>query len=116
MNFPQANKLCKKLCRKFGISKPPQIIPLKYSRVGKCVNLGHYDNLNNTIELNIHTMVPWGYGEVKETISHELAHTKCYQLYGSSYDGAHDKWFRGVCKDLGLSKHVAMSTKITTEN
>ena len=100
MKITTANKICKKLSCQYGIVKPPEVIPLKYSRMGKSVILGYYDDDRRTIELNRYAMDWWPSARIREIIKHELMHTRCYQDFGH---GGHDKHFRLLCDLYGIT-------------
>ena len=107
----QIGSVSRKLCHQYGIITPPDIALLKYSRMGKQVNLGFYNRKQNTVELNRYTLELWTLKQITETVQHELIHALCYQKYGDSYDGAHDRRFRETCKDMGICKKIASATK-----
>ena len=107
----QATKVCRKLSHQYGILQPPEVIPLKYSHVGKCVVLGFFDHINNRLEVNRYCFDLWNMEQIKETIQHELVHAACYQKYGKDYDGAHDKRFKDMCRSFGITGNVALARK-----
>ena len=99
-----ANKICKKLSCQYGIVNPPEVVPLKYSRLGNNVALGYYDNGGNTIEINKYLFTLWPMDRIRDIISHELVHARCYQDYGH---GGHGKRFKELCRTFGLDEDTA---------
>lgn len=110
-DFSKANIICRSLCHRYGIRKPPRVISLPEIRRGECVGLAYYNRLHNEIEINLYVIWRWTEKEITENIQHELAHALCYQIYNGHYDGDHDKRFYGVCKKLGLSEYIARANK-----
>jgi predicted SprT family Zn-dependent metalloprotease len=107
MKLTTANKICKKLSAQYGIIKPPKVIPLKYSHMGKHVALGYFDEVRNTIEINQYAMELWNSDRIQEIISHELIHTRCYQDFGHTGHGAR---FRLLCDLYGVDGDARMAT------
>jgi hypothetical protein len=105
-DLSKANIICRSLCQRYGIIKPPQIIPLLEIRRGEDVGIGHYNRLHNEIEINLYVIWRWLEKDIIEIIQHELAHVLCYQIYSGSYDGDHDDRFYDVCKRMGLPEYV----------
>ena len=108
MNLKTANKHCKRLSCQYGVVNVPEVIPLKYSRMGKSVILGYYNNHENTVEINKYALVVYTTKEILDIIRHELIHARCYQDFGH---GGHDKHFRLLCELLGVGKEIARAKK-----
>lgn len=108
MKLSTLNRISKKLSCQYGVIKTPEIIPLKYSRTGKSVALGYYDNENNRIEINKYAIELWKREEIQEIIQHEMIHALCYQIYGH---GGHGPEFKELCQKRGLSDDIARATK-----
>ena len=108
MKLSTANKICKRLSCQYGILKPPKVILLKYSRLGKKVILGYYNNQENTVELNKY-LITGGYPRdfVEPIISHELIHARCYQDFGH---GGHGSQFRMLCDLYGITGDTKRAT------
>ena len=97
----KANKICKKLSCQYGIVNPPEVVPLKYSRLGNNVALGYYDNARNTIEINKYLFELWPISRIRDVITHELMHARCYQDFGH---GGHGKRFKLLCHLYGVDE------------
>lgn len=108
MKLTTANKICKRLSYQYGVVNPPEVIPMKYSRMGKTVRLGSYDYDENKIELNKYTLVWWSLNQITDTIKHELMHARCYQDFKQR---GHGKLFRDTCKLFELEDEVARAKK-----
>ncbi len=108
MNLKTANKHCKKLSCQYGIVEAPVVVPLKYSRMGKSVSLGYYNNQENKIELNKYMLELWPSKQIVDVIKHELMHARSYQDFGC---GGHGKEFRAVCNLVGVGGNVARAIK-----
>jgi predicted SprT family Zn-dependent metalloprotease len=108
MKYSTAKRICKKLSCQYGIVKSPDVIPLKYSRTGKSVILGYYNNQENLIEINKYVMKLWTANQIREVIQHELIHARCYQDFGH---GGHGKRFQLLAEIMGISKEVRTATK-----
>lgn len=116
MNFRQANTLCRSLCRKYGMTRSPRVVPLKFpkpfprdglfDRYLSDVALGHNDQRHNCVELNRAMMHYWNDTSVRDILMHELAHKICYHRL-DDYHGEHGDRFEKVCRDLGLPDHIA---------
>ena len=104
MNLKTANKHCKRLSCQYGIINVPDVIPLKYSRMGNSVILGCYTRNENTVEINKYVLAYYTHKEIIDVIRHELVHTRCYQDFGH---GGHGKHFRLLCELLGIDKGTA---------
>jgi len=109
MNLKQANKISKRLSSQYGIINPPVVQPLPYSRMGKKVILGYYDNVANQIEINKYALELWNTQQITDTIKHELMHTRCYQDFGH---GGHGKRFRILCDLFGIGDAVKRAVKV----
>ncbi len=109
MKLTTANKICKRLSCQYGIVKPPEVIPLKYSRVGKNVILGYYNNEDNLVELNKY-LLTGGYPKnfIEPIIAHELIHARCYQDFGH---GGHGHRFKILCNLMGLSGDITKAKR-----
>lgn len=99
ISLKSAKNFSKRLSRQYGVINPPDVIPLKYSRTGKCAILGYYDNHNNTIEINKYALELWKSKDIQDVIRHELIHTLCYQEFGHGGHGSH---FKELCDKLGI--------------
>jgi predicted SprT family Zn-dependent metalloprotease len=108
MKITTANKISKWLSRQYGVVNPPEVIPLKYSRMGKSVILGYYNHDQNKIEINKYALELWKCQGIKEIIQHELIHALCHQEHG---DVGHGPEFKEMCRKCGLSKEIAMAIK-----
>lgn len=108
MNLTTANKICKKLSYQYGIVNPPEVTPMKYSRMGNAVRVGAYDYDENKIELNKYTLMWWAPKQIVDTIKHELMHARCYQ---DSKQRGHRKTFRDTCKKFGVEEEVMRARK-----
>jgi predicted SprT family Zn-dependent metalloprotease len=108
MKIKTANKICKRLSCQYGIVKPPEIIPLKYSRTGKSCILGYYDNEDNHIEINKYALELWSIKQITDVIIHELMHARCYQDFGH---GGHGKHFRLLCDLFGIGDEIKRAEK-----
>jgi predicted SprT family Zn-dependent metalloprotease len=109
MKIPAVNRICKNLSAQYGIVKPPVVVPMPYSRTGKCVMLGYYDDTNNIIQINKYALDYWSQKQIIELIQHELIHTRCYQDFGH---GGHGKRFCILSELMGISKRVRKAIKI----
>jgi predicted SprT family Zn-dependent metalloprotease len=109
MDWKKANRISKRLSKQYGIIQPPEVIPLKYSRMGKkSASLGYYDEERNTVELNKYMMIcEWPDDPIIETIKHELIHALTWQELGKT---GHDKDFRDLCKKHGVTGDAARAT------
>ena len=107
MKLSTVNKISKKLSCQYGIVNHPEVIPLKYSKTGKSVILGYYDNACNTIEINRYALDQWPVNRIREIIKHELMHTRCYQDFGH---GGHNKHFRMLCDLYGITGDTKRAT------
>jgi predicted SprT family Zn-dependent metalloprotease len=108
MNLTTANKICKRLSYQYGVVNPPEVIPMKYSRVGKNVRLGAYDYDENRIEINNYALADWSANRITDTIRHELMHARCYQDFNQR---GHGKLFRATCRSFGLEDEVMRAKK-----
>ena len=108
MKLTMAKKICKKLSAQYGIVKPPEVIPMKYSRVGKRVILGYYNHEDNLVELNKY-LITGGYPRdfIEPIITHELMHARCYQDFGH---GGHGPRFKMLCDLCGVTGDARMRT------
>ena len=99
MNLKTSNKICKKLSCQYGIVNAPEVIPLKYSRTGKSVILGYYNDGERRIEINKYVLEFGTSKQIWDVITHELIHARCYQDFGH---GGHGKAFHIICDLLGI--------------
>ena len=109
MNLKTANKHCKRLSCQYGIINVPDVIPLKYSRMGNSVILGYYNHQENIVEINKYAFEYFPGKDIIDIIRHELIHAKCYQDFGH---GGHGKHFKLLCELLGINKEIARAKKV----
>lgn len=108
MKITTANRICKKLSCQYGIVKPPVVIPMKYSRTGFRVILGYYNESKNEVEINRYALEDWPAKRIREVITHELVHARCYQDFKVCC--GHDKRFRLICDLYGIAGDVRHAT------
>ena len=109
MDLKKANRISKRLSRQYGIIQPPEVIPMKYSRMGRQAIMGYANEEQNVVELNKYILIfDWPDEPIIETIKHELMHFLAYQEYG--YHG-HGKPFQDLCRKHGISPDTARATK-----
>jgi predicted SprT family Zn-dependent metalloprotease len=108
MQIKTADKICKRLSCQYGIINAPEVIPLKYSRIGKSVILGYYNKPENKIEINKYALEQWTPKQISEIITHELMHARCYQDFGH---GGHGKRFHILCDLFGIGAEIKRATK-----
>jgi predicted SprT family Zn-dependent metalloprotease len=107
MKLSTVNKIAKRLSCQYGIVNTPEVLPLKYSRFGKSVILGYYNEKRNTVEIHKYALEMWKQKEIQDIVKHELVHALCYQEYGH---GGHGKHFKELCDRLGLVGDVTLAT------
>jgi predicted SprT family Zn-dependent metalloprotease len=103
------NTICKKLSCQYGILQAPEVIPLKYSHLGKSVILGYYNHHVNKIEINKYALELWTLKQITDIIRHELMHTRCYQDFGH---GGHGKQFRLLCELYEIGRNARKAVKV----
>ena len=109
MDLKKANRISKRLSRQYGIVQAPDVIPMKYSRMGKRAITGYANDERNAIELNKYILIfDWPDKPVVQILKHELMHFLAYQEYG--YHG-HGKPFKELCKKHGIDPGTARATK-----
>lgn len=108
MDLKKANRISKRLSRQYGIVQVPEVIPMKYSRMGKRAIMGYANEEQNAVELNKYILIfDWPDEPIIETIKHELMHALSYQIYGDTT--GHDKRFKDLCRRCGITGDATRS-------
>jgi predicted SprT family Zn-dependent metalloprotease len=106
--LPSLQRSCKKLSCQYGIINTPEIIPMKYSHVGKSVILGYYNNNENKIEINKYAIELWTLKQIIDVIKHELIHARCYRDFGH---GGHGVRFGILCELCGVGDNIKRAVR-----